>query len=107
MGRPADYEARREVNDSSRNQATHHTEPWLAYELETLMLWDGSESELRDLAELLGRTIEACRQRYYVARRGESSVVVERTTTTTTTTTSVRWSSDDDAEWPEEWYTRG
>lgn len=72
-------------NDASRNRAQHHSEPWSPSELEQLTeYWDGTEETLEDIAEILGRTIEACRQRYYEVRRGEVHVthIVEVRTTT-------------------------
>ena len=110
MSRDRDYEARREVNDESRNHAGHHGEPWSGYEIDLLLQWDGSESELLDLAEMLGRTVEACRQRFYEARSGkvrDPRATARRTrsvTRTVTTTTRVVW--DDEDEWPD-WYVRG
>jgi hypothetical protein len=56
----------REANDLSRNKAVHHTEPWSGEEQEILRgFWDGSDETLAEIAETLGRTIEACRQKYY------------------------------------------
>lgn len=61
-----DHQARREANDASRNTARHHAEPWSDDELDQLTgYWDGTEETLVEIAELLGRTVEACRQRYY------------------------------------------
>ena len=100
------YEERKAVNEASRNRAKHHAEPWLGYEDELLLAWDGSEDELIDLSEMLGRTIEACRQRFYVVRRNPGRRVVEHRETTTTTTTSSRVVWEDDDEWPD-WYVRG
>lgn len=76
------YEERLKRNDESRSKAEHHAEPWSADELEVLMLWSGSEDELVALAEMVGRTIEACRQKFYMARRGHIKI---QTTTVTVT----------------------
>lgn len=59
-----DYVARREANDTSRVTAEHHAEVWEGYELELLEEGWG-ETTLPEIAELLGRTIEACRQKHY------------------------------------------
>lgn len=53
-------------NDASRNHAEHHGEPWTGDELDELCRnWDGTDETLEVIAFCLGRTIEACRQRYY------------------------------------------
>lgn len=91
-------------NDESRNSAEHHREAWEHFEIDLLLGWDGTEAELADVSEMLGRTIEACRQEYYIARRYGNRGRVRSVTTTTTHTTTVRWADDD--EWPE-WYVRG
>jgi hypothetical protein len=79
MTRPNDYGERAEANDKSRNKAKHHAEQWSADELEQLMsYWDGTEETLADIAEMLGRTIEACRQRYYLGRRGHLAVEITK-----------------------------
>lgn len=63
--------------------------------MEWLRSWDGGDEYLAELAELLGRTIEACRQRYHVDRRG-----VVRVTHTTTTITEYRgWKECDGDGW--------
>jgi hypothetical protein len=59
---------RQAQNDRSRNTATHHGEPWLDFEDDILLAWSGLEAELVVAAELLGRTVEACRQRYHLVR---------------------------------------
>ena len=96
-------EERLRRNDESRRNATHHTMPWCSDELEVLLMWDKSEPELIAIAELLGRTIEACRQRWY-EEQSHRVRHVTHTTTQTTTTTTVHWVDDDD--WPD-WYVRG
>lgn len=67
-------------NDASLPKATHHREPWSATEDEWLSLWAGGEAELAEIAEILGRTIEACRERFYKARRGMTPDYVQRVT---------------------------
>lgn len=91
---PNDYAERSRKNDMSRNVAKAHREQWLSDDDEALVtLWDGTEETLTDLAEMLGRTREACRQRYYTLASGRVTTTTTtttrtRTTTTTTTTTS-------------------
>lgn len=67
---------RQQRNEESRAWAEHDREPWSAEEVEQLLgFWDGTEETLWEIAELLGRTIEACRQRYYdtiAGRKGGS-----------------------------------
>lgn len=65
-----DYEVRRDANERSRNTAEHHGEVWAAHEVELLEEgWADDESSLPEIAELLGRTIEACRQMHYTIRK--------------------------------------
>lgn len=53
-------------NDASRKHAEHHGEPWTLDELDELCRnWDGTDETLEVIAFCFGRTIEACRQRYY------------------------------------------
>jgi len=60
------YQNRQVLNDMSRNAASHHAEPWASEEIELLRgRWDGTEDTLIEISEALGRTIEACRQKYY------------------------------------------
>lgn len=66
------YAERSRRNAESQQSATAHREPWSEAELEQLVeFWDGTEGTLEEIAELLGRTIEACRQRYYIAVKAE------------------------------------
>lgn len=65
------HEDRLARNAESKQNATHDREPWSQDELDQLFgYWDGTEDTLAEIAELLGRTIEACRERYYKARKG-------------------------------------
>ena len=60
------YQDRQVINDLSRNTATHHAEPWSAEEMDLLQtFWDGTDETLAEIAEALGRTVEACRQKHY------------------------------------------
>lgn len=79
MSRESSHEERLRRNSASKRHAEHDGEPWSQDELDQLFgFWDGTEDTLTEIAELLGRTIEACRERYYKARRGH--VRVETTT---------------------------
>ena len=65
-----DYTERQQANDASRTKATAHRELWEAFEIELLEEgWSDDESTLPEIAELLGRTIEACRQKHYDIRK--------------------------------------
>lgn len=90
----SNYETRAVANEASRQHAGHHSEPWSATELELLAEWDGSsETDLADLAELLGRTIEACRQKFYTSRKTgfTTTTTVTRLVSSTTTTRTVTY----------------
>lgn len=99
-------------NDESRNRADKHREPWSGEELEFLLeFWQDPTTSEAEVAETLGRTIEACRQRFYETLHGRP--VAERTTTTTATTTTTttrvyRGACDDPDEcwWDPEYYER-
>lgn len=80
----SDHRARLARNAESKLAAEHDGEEWTADELEWLRSWTGGDAYLAELAELLGRTIEACRQRYQLEKHG---LVRTRTTTTITRTT--------------------
>lgn len=83
-----DYAERAARNDESRNKAENHSEAWTVDEYEFLRTqWvDKSEEELATIAEILGRTIEACRQKYYNTGSKVTMRVRTRTVTTTTET---------------------
>lgn len=84
-----DYETRRNENDESRTYAERHREAWEPHELELLEEgWSEDETTLPEIAELLGRTIEACRQRHYEIRQGK---IREYRTKQRKSTTNARW----------------
>ena len=58
------YDARRAQNEDSKVIAEHHVEIWEAHEIELLEEGWG-ETTVPEIAALLGRTIEACRQKHY------------------------------------------
>lgn len=65
-----DYAERQRANDESRIRAEHHATIWEAHEIELLEEgWEVDETTLPEIAELLGRTIEACRQKHYELRQ--------------------------------------
>lgn len=107
----SDHHERLARNDESRNRAEHHALPWEAEELEFLLVFfadaKGDPEAEREVAEALGRTIEACRQRFYQTRRGQCATVEVRTTTTETTTVTYRGLMDDpdDRWWEPGYYT--
>lgn len=59
------YTQERKVkNDASLGSAEHHTELWDEAEIAILVgCWN--DVPLEEIAEALGRTIEACRQKFY------------------------------------------
>jgi hypothetical protein len=66
-------ERRRAANHASRNQADHDGEPWSDNELEILLnFWNDGVTGAADVAETLGRTIEACRERYLKATKQDA-----------------------------------
>jgi hypothetical protein len=109
---------RHEANEASRSRAEHYREPWSSTELDLLLLWTGSEAELDDVSELLGRTREACRQMYYVARRSEGRLRVQEQGSRGTKVqggstypppdlrgrSRAGWSAEDQADWRADWY---
>ena len=110
----SNYEERLRRNLESKAVAEHDREPWTVDELAFLLSEfpdaKGKPDEEMALAELLGRTIEACRQRFYDTVSGRKpSSVVRKTTTTTTTTTEYRGLYDDDEDrwWDPSYYGNG
>lgn len=105
---------RQRANDESKAGADNDRLEWDRAEDELLQTWDRTEPELDVMAEILGRTREACRQRYYDVRSGRaeihdrSTVVVQRVTRLTHTTVTVsayyyeRWPDAD--EYDQRWY---
>ena len=81
------YEARKTANEASLASAEAHREIWEAHEVELLEEGWG-ESTLFEIAELLGRTIEACRQKHYELAQGK--IRTQRTKQAKSATNS-RW----------------
>ncbi len=100
------YADRAARNDSSRNHADNFRAEWTKDDIDFLMTFfdeaKGDPALEAEVAEALGRTIEACRQRFYEVRSGikprERHVVV-RTTTTTTSTHYIGINDDPDDQW--------
>lgn len=109
MSAPYGESERKALNDESRDRATANHETWGADEEDLLLTWDRSDDELTVMAELLGRTREACRERFHLLQRGErpsTSVRVTRITTTSTSSTATyyygNWKDGDEYDAP--WY---
>lgn len=92
------YEARRTANEESLLRAAAHREVWAEYELELLEEgWADNESTLPEIAELLGRTIEACRQKHYEnLRRSELEARTKRAKSAHNSQWDRGWSSLED-----------
>lgn len=75
------HEERLRRNAESKLYAENDGQPWSSEEVEELVgYWDGTDETLAEIAEMLGRTIEACRQRYYDTLR-IGHIRIETTTT--------------------------
>lgn len=70
---------RHERNELSRNKADAHKTLWSEAELEMLLeFWGDPEVTIEQLAAEVGRTVEACRQRYYEWQRGQTRAEAEK-----------------------------
>jgi hypothetical protein len=77
--KPYLYKPRQERNEKSRNEAKAHMERWDETEVATLLeLWTTDEADLIALASLLGRTVEACRQKFYDVQKRPETVVEDK-----------------------------
>jgi hypothetical protein len=90
---------RLDKNAASKNRADHDGELWDNAEIELLLTWDRTEDELDTMAEILGRTREACRQRYDVEVRQPMKTFRTKTTTETVTNYYSNWDPSDRSEW--------
>ena len=98
------HDERLRRNDESKAYAEHYGEPWSGDEVEFLLaFWPESSNpaEEAEVAEALGRTIEACRQRRYEVLWGKHVMrrKVTRTTTTEITETYIGALDDDEDRW--------
>jgi len=93
-------EARLAANAASKDFAENDGLPWGQDEIDLLLTWDRSDDELTEMAMILGRTREACRQRFYAELRGEVTIT-ERTTVTERTVTYrySNWDPEDVSPW--------
>lgn len=67
-------------NDVSKLFAEHDAEQWSTEEHQFLLeFFDTDADALEEVSVALGRTIEACRQRYYDLRAGRVPVQQQRT----------------------------
>lgn len=74
-----DYTPRKALNEKSRNVATKDRELWSANEVEWLeSFWSTEEGELEALAAVLGRTVEAVRQKHYELKKHADRVTAEQ-----------------------------
>lgn len=97
MSGPADRD-RLARNADSKADANHDREIWSNDEIDLLMTWDRTDDELTEMGLILGRTREACRERYYCTLRNGRGEVTRTRTTTTTDTTTVRYGNWDPAD---------
>lgn len=99
-------------NDESRSKAEYNRQPWSSDEHDFIMEFfaeaKGDPVLEAEVAECLGRTIEACRQRFYEIKQGivprhPGSVTHHETTVTitskTTTTHYIGAMDDPDDQW--------
>jgi hypothetical protein len=69
----AKYDVRKKDNEESLAGAENFAQPWDGAELDVLVsCWTTDPAGLKVLAEQLGRTVEACRQRYYLYQNGKA-----------------------------------
>lgn len=59
-------------NARSKPDAINDGRPWSSAELDLLRTWDMHDPTLPAIAAALGHTIEACREKFYLARRTEN-----------------------------------
>ena len=92
------YEERRAANEASIATAQNHRELWEGFEIELLEEgWSADEATLPEIAELLGRTIEACRQKHYELRKAaELRGITKRAKSTRNSQWDKGWTSMED-----------
>lgn len=100
---------RQAANAESKSKAEHDGEPWSTDEIAFLMdEFEAAKGACDDeavVAECLGRTIEACRQRFYEVRAGRARVVTTTTGVSITRTTVAYIGHADDPE--DQWWSPG
>lgn len=73
------YDMRKVANDESLGGAENYKQQWTADEVEVLIsCWTTEPEGLKTLAEQLGRTVEACRQRYYTHQQGKATTPAQQ-----------------------------
>lgn len=72
-----DHSRRLAKNRDSQKHATKHREVWSEDEI-TLLFEEWKASPIEDIAAVLGRTIEACREMYYKTSREGLSLSAPR-----------------------------
>jgi hypothetical protein len=77
-------------NARSRAKANHDREPWSDNEIEMLREWFAL-GDLEGLAEILGRTVEACRQQYYTDQKQQKKTVSKKDEATAAVKKVDRW----------------
>lgn len=106
------HEERLARNADSLCMADQHRTSWSVDEVEFLLTFfeeaKGDIDAEREVAEALGRTIEACRQCFYTRRKGGGMMVHRKTVTTTTETSIYIGAADDptDQWWSADYYTK-
>jgi hypothetical protein len=94
--------ARLAANAASKDFAENDGERWAQDEVDLLMTWDRSDEELTEMALILGRTREACRERYYLEKRKEATptkTVTRTRTETVVTNYYANWDPEDVSPW--------
>jgi hypothetical protein len=91
--------ARLAANAASKDFAEHDGEIWGQDEVDLLLTWDGTDDELDEMAMLLGRTREACRQKFHLSKRQPTKTVTTETVTTTVTNYYSNWDPADVSPW--------
>lgn len=91
--------ARLAANAASKEFAEHDGEIWEQAEVELLLTWDGTEDELTEMGLILGRTREACRQKFYQEQRRPIKTVTRVRTETTVTNYYSNWDPEDRSPW--------
>lgn len=92
-------EARLAANAASKDFAENDGLPWGQDEVELLLTWDGSDDELTEMGLVLGRTREACREKFYLSRRQPTKTVTRTRTETTVTNYYANWDPADVSPW--------
>lgn len=93
------YTVRDARNQESRQTAGRHQDAWTDDDLTFLRENFTTSAEMVLVAELLGRTVEACRQKYYVGTAGTAGTKKADTRTPSQRRWDQGFTSFDDLEW--------